>query len=611
MTPEPSPEVSALRDLHRVVMLVHSGQDLTEVLQVAAEGVAAALGFESATINLLTPRGDYEAVTSVGPGAALLHGTRNDRAEFESELSIADAWGSLRFVPAGRYAVPAGVVVFRPDEEPLDVPDAWHPDDALYAPLRDQSGEMLGILSVDLPLNRRRPSLLKQQCLEMYAVQIGLAIAHARERERLEQRVRLTEVISSVTNAVAEASELDVVLDASLTPIRVGFQAELAWLRLFSDEQAGWAAANYARDLTDWLRPSPAATGDERPVVPQEDFDAAAQLAQACWHQRRPVVVTDCGHDTSRGMLTRRDRQRILDWLRGVELDTFILFPVGTAHHCAGFVSLARRASAGEWTPTEEDAASDVGRELGRAISMARARKRETQLLRKLEEIDTHKNEMIATVVHELKNPLTSIRGNLELMEDDPEVADRASSAIAFNVDRMLGLVQNMLTLSRLRDPRTELHAVLVDLTAMVLSLESLVEIQAQRSGVVVCFENVEADISFHGNREGLERMMVNLVSNAVKFSEPGTQVRVSLSAAADAVEFTVVDHGLGISVNEQNHLFEEFHRSDDPEARARPGTGLGLAIVARIVERHGGRIRVDSDLGVGSTFAVRLPVAG
>lgn len=611
MNPEPSPEGTALRDLHRVVMLVHSGKDLTEVLQVAAEGVAAALGFEGATINLLTPCGDYEAVTSVGPGADLLRGTRNDRAEFESQLSIADAWGSLRFVPAGRYALPPGVVVFRTDQKPLDVPDAWHPDDALFAPLRDPSGEMLGILSVDLPLDGRRPSLLKQQCLEMYAVQIGLAIAHARERERLEQRVRLTEVISSVTQAVAEATELDAALDASLAPIRVGFQAELAWLRLFSDEKAGWAAANYARDLTDWSRPSRFAAGDERPLVLEADFDAAAQLAQACWHQCRPVVVTGCGHDTSRGLLARRERQRILDWLQGVELDTFILFPVGTTHHCAGFIGLARCADAGEWTSTEEDAACDVGRELGRAISVARARQREAQLLAKLEEIDSHKNEMIATVVHELKNPLTSIRGNLELMEDDPEVADRASSAIAFNVDRMLGLVQNMLTLSRLRDPRTELHAVLVDLTDMVLSLESLVEIQAQRSGVVVSFENVEADISFHGNREGLERMMVNLVSNAVKFSEPGTRVGVSLSAAADAVEFTVVDHGLGISVEEQHHLFEEFHRSNDPEARARPGTGLGLAIVAKIVERHGGRIRVDSDLGVGSTFAVRLPVTG
>ncbi len=610
MTPPDTPEVAALRDLHRVVMLAHSGEDLDAVLQAAAEGVTQALGFECAAINLLTPRGDYKAVTCVGPGAERVHDSRHDRMEFERELSLGDAWGSLRFVPDGRYVEPADSVVWRSEEAPLNLPDAWRPNDALYAPLRDHRGEMLGILSVDLPLDRRHPDQLTRQCLEMYAVQIGLAIAHARERDQLRQRVRLSEVISHVVYTVSADIDLDAVLSDSLNSMMAGFEADLAWLRLFADESRGWSATNHSPDgpqdrLTVQAR---AESGDYLAYKEGEGLAATAALAQACWQQRRAVVVTADGNDTSRGLLSRANRDQILGWLAHINLSTFILFPVGTAQECLGYVVLSRSADAEEWSPTEETAAFDVGHELGRAIGLARVRQREAQLLEKMEEIDTHKNEMIATVVHELKNPLTSIWGNVELMQDDPEMAGRATSAIAFNVDRMLGLVQNMLTLSRLRDPSREIEAVAVDATAMVMSLESVVETQAKRSGVTLCFQEVERGVHLRGNREGFERMMVNLVSNAVKFSEPGDKVRIGLFAEAGWVTFSVSDDGMGISAEDQQHLFKEFQRSTNPAARSRPGTGLGLAIVAKVVERHGGEISVESDLGIGSVFRVRLP---
>ncbi|MDO9494742.1 MAG: sensor histidine kinase, partial [Nocardioides sp.] len=99
-----------------------------------------------------------------------------------------------------------------------------------------------------------------------------------------------------------------------------------------------------------------------------------------------------------------------------------------------------------------------------------------------------------------------------------------------------------------------------------------------------------------------------NLLSNAVKYSRPGTTVTVSLERAGDEVVVVCQDEGIGVSEDDQARLFTEFFRSADPAARAQPGTGLGLAIVARIVERHGGSIAVESKLGVGSTFTLRLP---
>ena len=109
--------------------------------------------------------------------------------------------------------------------------------------------------------------------------------------------------------------------------------------------------------------------------------------------------------------------------------------------------------------------------------------------------------------------------------------------------------------------------------------------------------------------------MVSNLVGNAVKYSPDGTDVRVTLSEDPTAgthgeVVLEVTDQGIGISAADQEHLFEEFFRSEDPEAVRQPGTGLGLAIVKRVVDRHGGRITVRSAPGEGSTFTVRLPRA-
>ena len=117
-----------------------------------------------------------------------------------------------------------------------------------------------------------------------------------------------------------------------------------------------------------------------------------------------------------------------------------------------------------------------------------------------------------------------------------------------------------------------------------------------------------------HADEEGLERVLTNLVGNAVKYSPRGGRVTVTVSGydtSGDEVEIAVSDEGIGISADDQAHLFTEFFRSTNPDALAEPGTGLGLAISARIVTGHGGRITVDSALGAGSTFRVFLPVPG
>ena len=180
-----SREELALRSLHDLLTSVSAGHNLRAVLQKVAQGVVDALGYDMAAVNYLGDDGYLDIVGIAGDADAIeqMSGRRIPMADYLEEFELADDWGTLKFVPHDRLP-PDVISTWVPKGEPLDVPDAWHPMDALYAPLRGPDGELVGVLGVDLPRDGRRPSELKRQVLEMYAVQAGLAIHLARTRER-------------------------------------------------------------------------------------------------------------------------------------------------------------------------------------------------------------------------------------------------------------------------------------------------------------------------------------------------------------------------------------------------------------------------------------------
>ncbi len=607
------PEVAALRDLHRVLLLVTAERRLDDVLETAASGVSEVLGFGCVAINLLTACGDFEAVTVVGPARGTVLGCRYPAADFEAELAAADDWGLLRFLPAGRYDdLAVSATTWRTDAPPLDHPDAWLAEDALYAPLRGPDGELVGIMSLDLPADGRRPGPRSRAILEMYAAQVGVAVGQARERERLAERARLAaslREIASITTADAAALEPGMVLESSVAPLVRGFLADQAWVLLDGDADGTRPPVSFPADLGGLLRQVSAQDEGWPALEVDRAFRAAARYAEQCWREQRALVVCDGPRDSSDGVLPDASRRRVLGWLDRLGSDQFVLVPIGAARRCLGYAVLSRPATAGEFTAAEDHAAIEVGRELGRVVEVARAREREQGLRRRLEELDAHRTRVITTVVHELKNPLTAILGNLELVREDPSVAERAHRAIATGGERMLALVEDMLTLTRLREPAGEDRGE-VDLTDVVLGVGEMLRSSAEPAGVALDLSAVEPGARLRGDRQELERLVVNLVSNAVKFSDAGDVVRLELAHSVGLVVLLVADEGLGISAEDQQRLFVEFERSSDPRARSRPGSGLGLAIAARVAERHGARIDVASTPGRGSTFAVRFPAA-
>jgi signal transduction histidine kinase len=235
---------------------------------------------------------------------------------------------------------------------------------------------------------------------------------------------------------------------------------------------------------------------------------------------------------------------------------------------------------------------------------------RQKRVEEELRELDRLKGEFVATVSHELRTPLTSISGYAELLlvgDEDP-AHRRMIEVIDRNSRRLLTLVEDLLTLSRVDSGVLTRMDDVVDLADLVRSAEAVLQPALVAAGV-----NLEALIPAGlppvlGNRSQLERVLLNLLSNAVKFSKPGATVTVSAELVERDVLLAVRDTGMGIPEEEQPQLFTRFFRTAEARRRAIQGTGLGLAVVREIVERHHGAVGVRSALGEGTTMTVSLP---
>ena len=233
----------------------------------------------------------------------------------------------------------------------------------------------------------------------------------------------------------------------------------------------------------------------------------------------------------------------------------------------------------------------------------------------RLKRLEAVRRDFVANVSHELKTPVTSIKGFAETLQDgalqDPEVAQRFVRIIAGQADRLNSIIGDLLVLSTLeqREGESRLSLAEADLCEVLKVAVEVCEPRAQVRHVqlqVDCSSQVLSAV----NPPLLEQAVVNLIDNAVKYSPEGGEVNVSLTASAEDVVISVSDHGPGISKEHVPRLFERFYRVDKARSRDLGGTGLGLAIVKHIVSSHGGTVSLDSVVGRGSTFRIHLPRA-
>ncbi len=233
--------------------------------------------------------------------------------------------------------------------------------------------------------------------------------------------------------------------------------------------------------------------------------------------------------------------------------------------------------------------------------------------LARMQEVDAVKDAFVSSVSHELRTPITSIQGYLELLDDGSfgELTPPQRTAVtkvAANSGRLLTLIDDLLTLSRVQEDGLGLDDKVLDLGEVVRTGCAVVAPGGDRAGVALSVEAPGEPVPFLGNRDMLERVVINLVGNAVKFTPRGGRADVALRHDARGSVLTVSDTGIGIPLAEQERLFTRFFRSSLAQAQAIPGSGLGLSIAHSVVTQHGGTLRAESEPGAGATFVVELP---
>ncbi len=226
--------------------------------------------------------------------------------------------------------------------------------------------------------------------------------------------------------------------------------------------------------------------------------------------------------------------------------------------------------------------------------------------------LDESRREFVANVSHELRTPLTNIRSYTETLlmggDIDEQTEKRFLGVISGEADRMSRIVKDLLTLSRLDHDRMEMSMAPIDLGRLAIECSRAMELEAKSKQVEI-FCDTASDMYFvNADRERMEQVLINIISNAIKYNRTEGTVTVSLTGDTQQVSLSVADSGIGIPEDDLPHIFERFYRVDKARSRESGGTGLGLAIARQIVQYHDGKIDFTSKQGVGTTVTVTLP---
>ena len=237
------------------------------------------------------------------------------------------------------------------------------------------------------------------------------------------------------------------------------------------------------------------------------------------------------------------------------------------------------------------------------------------QDISRLREVDRMKDEFVAIVSHELRTPLTSIRGSVQLVLDEPDSVPDAEHRqllqIALNnCERLVRIINDILDIAKMESGNITLHRKPVNIADIVRQSIQVVEGPARAATVTLDAKLPARLRPVMVDPDRIVQALVNLLSNAVKFAPQGSTVTVTAADSENLVTLTVSDQGEGIAPENLNRLFKKFQQVDSSSSRRTGGTGLGLAITKALVEQHGGRIYVDSEVNKGTRFSFTLPAA-
>jgi PAS domain S-box-containing protein len=246
------------------------------------------------------------------------------------------------------------------------------------------------------------------------------------------------------------------------------------------------------------------------------------------------------------------------------------------------------------------------------------ARKRDEEALKKaneeLKKLDQMKSDFVSTASHELRTPLTSIKNAIDLLASGitgmvNEKQQHFINMASRNINRLKMLLNDVLDLSKIEERQVLLQCSELNLSSIIQNIVATFEPQAVDASITMEWDDSAVLPTIYGDPGRIEQILCNLLSNALKFTSKGGRIIVSVQSGHDELEVSVTDTGIGISPEDQKHIFERFFQAGDSMTRTSTGTGLGLSICKELIEAQGGTISVESELGKGSRSFFTLPV--
>jgi signal transduction histidine kinase/CHASE3 domain sensor protein len=422
-------------------------------------------------------------------------------------------------------------------------------------------------------------------------------LADASDRLRLaeEERTRLLLAVHRASVRIRGHLHADAVIQEAVTASREHLAADSVWVGLVNGDEIAPGSCN-------------AGSWDTADAVVGEIPDRPVGWLRDMYRGRGSYCVQDlCEPDPNIPAEVRETLQR-----RGAS--SLLLAPFGAGPELLGVIALLRHDPARRWGKAEIEAAEYLAEDVGRGLEHARLYEGEERLVVQLQSLDQAKNAFIAAASHDVRTPLTSILGNMEMLTEGgagpvPPQQAKMLDAVHRNARRLQTLIEDMLTVSKIELGAFTSELRPVDVAGVVAAVADIMRPSAQEKGLGFTVDCPSRGLMVDGDPEQLDRVLINLLSNAVKYTPSGGSVTLTGACDGDSAVLTVADTGMGIPGPDQKSLFTRFFRASNAVENAIPGSGLGLSIVRTVVLNHHGQVDLVSTEGAGTTVTVRLPL--
>ncbi|MDI9641512.1 response regulator [Geitlerinema splendidum] len=490
---------------------------------------------------------------------------------------------------------------------------------SLVVPLICQQ-ELMAVLALHQCQEPRNWQDDEVQLVVMVADQAGLAVSQARAYEQVRELAKRESLVNTITAAIRSSLDPQDIFAAITQQLGQALQVDGCALSLWTgedeyvqcvglyDRALGVRSTDPQDPLSSDLSFSPPAIANDaqnlRPrsvslpqsVVPITGNPVLVKLLETKQH----VAIHD---------LRTHEQERLLDLPLRERARALLVVPLLSDGQIIGSISLRQTQSPRKWTNAEIELAQAVAAQAAIAVQQSRLYQKTRQQAEQLLELDRQKTEFFQNISHEFRTPLTLTIGPLESAVASGQGLSYEQSAIALrNQRRLLRLVNQLLDLQRLDAGRMQPSFRPCNLGELVNQIVDAFGSYCEKKGIELVTQLAPVP-PIYLDVERFDKVLYNLLSNAMKFTNVNGQITVILQKAGDHCLLQVQDSGIGIRADQIPHLFERFRQAEGSVNRSYEGTGLGLALVRELVELHGGQISVESIYGEGSTFSVWLQI--